>query len=155
MTVARTLNRGSCQRLLSSTVFRRSTASHTSTKRSVQRGEPESEDVRPTKIADHASFDQRLDDRVAVRRANERYLAAPFTGSRGDARARPCPSQRDSTSATKRSVSAIDLSRIAPSPPAASAAITESTPHSSADSETIGGVPHRNRDCPRRRRSRA
>ena len=48
----------------------------------------------------------------------------------------------------KRSLSAIDFWRSAAMPPNASAASTVSTPHSSAASDSIGGVPQMKRDTP-------
>ena len=50
----------------------------------------------------------------------------------------------------KRSVSATDLRRMATIPPATSAARHVSTPHSSAASDRIGGVPHEAPDTGRR-----
>ena len=45
-------------------------------------------------------------------------------------------------------VSAIDLCRIAAMPPASCAASTVSTPHSSAASDSTGGVPQTKRAMP-------
>ena len=106
----------------------------------VQRREAEAQDVghrravAGAEVADHAARDQRLHDGVgAARRARRQTCEPRARASRGVTSARPCPAQRASTSAMKRSVSASDLARSAAMPPSGSAAAQHvSSPHSSA-----------------------